>query len=380
MQVNWLPGLLATMMILPGFASAGTPDCPLRNARFSVDSPLVDLLLSDAAKSVINRHAGGGVARIPAMISGTRAPTFGAIVTLRSVFEMGFVPAPPDLARLETDLAALPVTAAERAARCERYDDERPRFAKPAAGKPRLLLFGKITGFRDDPSVNAAQVALLSMAANKGWSIVATDKGGAMHSSVLRNFDVVIWNNISGDVLTLSQRQAFRRFIENGGGFVGIHGSAGDPVYFWDWYADTLIGARFIGHPMEPQFQDARIVLSAGATGVGTGLPREWTMNDEWYSFARSPRTTGASVVAALDERSYKPGRAPYGGQPLSMGDDHPIAWARCVGRGRSFYSAIGHRPETYADANHVRLLEQAIEWAANTGKEKRGKPCSLNP
>ena len=134
---------------------------------------------------------------------------------------------------------------------------------------------------------------------------------------------------------------------------------------------DTLVGARFIGHPMDPQFQDARIVVSAGSTGIDAGLPREWTMNDEWYSFARSPRAAGATVIASLDERSYKPGRDLYGGQSLAMGEDHPIAWAHCVGRGRAFYSALGHRPETYSDAHHLQLLTQAVQWAARDSCQK---------
>jgi len=360
-----LAGVLLGALAAPAFAATRILDCPLRDAPFSVDSPLVDVLLSDAARAVVDRHTGGGVAKIPAMVSGTKAPTFGAIITLRSVFDLGFVATPADMPALEAQLRALPVSAADRAARCERYDDDRPRIGRPTAGKPRVLLFEKITGFRDAPSVDAAHAALEALAARNGWSLVSTDRGGAMHASVLRHFDAVIWNNISGDALTLSQRRAFKRFIEEGGGFVGIHGAAGDPAYFWDWYVDTLIGARFIGHPMEPQFQDARITIAANSTGIDAGLPREWTMNDEWYSFARSPRVIGATVIASLDERSYKPGRAPYGGPALAMGDDHPIAWSRCIGRGRSFYSAIGHRPETYADPHHLRLLEQAVRWAA---------------
>jgi type 1 glutamine amidotransferase len=55
------------------------------------------------------------------------------------------------------------------------------------------------------------------------------------------------------------------------------------------------------------------------------------------------------------------------------MGADHPIAWTRCVGKGRAFYSAIGHLPQTYSDATHLRLLEQAVEWAAQ-GKCDKGE------
>ncbi len=54
------------------------------------------------------------------------------------------------------------------------------------------------------------------------------------------------------------------------------------------------------------------------------------------------------------------------------MGEDHPIAWTRCVGKGRSFYSAIGHRPETYSDAKYQKMLIDAVEWSAN----RKAKGC----
>jgi len=155
--------------------------------------------------------------------------------------------------------------------------------------------------------------------------------------------------------------RAFEDYINNGGGYVGIHGSAGDFIYFWDWYVDTLIGARFIGHAMDPQFQDARVNIETNSSGIGKGLGSGWTMNDEWYSFKASPRDSGATVIATLDESTYSPvGR---GGQDVRMGDDHPIAWSRCLGKGRAFYSGIGHRPEVYSEPNHLQLLQDAILW-----------------
>jgi type 1 glutamine amidotransferase len=210
------------------------------------------------------------------------------------------------------------------------------------------------------------------MARDKGWAIVATDKGGAITPATLAKVDAVIWNNVSGDVLTLSQRAALRSFVERGGGFVAVHGSGGDPAYFWDWYADDLIGARFIGHPNLKHFQPARIVLDAAAGPVANGLPPEWTMTDEWYSFAASPRRHGAHILATLDEASYDP--ATNMGIDLRMGD-HPIVWTRCVRRGRSFYSAIGHQPETYAEPHYRRLLENAVAWAAS-----RSSVCTARP
>ena len=362
-----LAGLL--IALTAGFAvpAAARPvtDCPLRDVPFSVDSPLIDIMLSPAAKAVLEKAAPGRVSKLPARFAGTEPPTFAAILRLREGAAMIGLK-PEAVAAMDTELRALPVTAADKVARCARYDNDVPRFNLPA-GKPRILLFEKINGFRDGPSVDAARAALTAMAERKGWALAITDKGGAFNPRTLRQFDAVIWNNISGDVLSLSQRRAFQTWLNKGGAYVGLHGSAGDPAYFWDWYADSLLGVRFIGHPMGPQFQDARVVVQAPDHPAARGLPREWTMNDEWYSFRTNPRAIGATVIATLDESTYKP----FGmmNQDLRMGADHPLAWTNCVGKGRMFYSAIGHRPETYSEPNHVTLLESAIDWAAVSGK-----------
>lgn len=356
-----LLAMLAAMALSAGGAMARpVTDCPLRDAPFSVESPIVDLLLSPAAKAVIDTQAPAIFQSLPPPFFSTQAPTFAAILTIRELAGMKGL-SPQSLAAIDTALRAVPVMAADRQARCVRYDNDRPTFALPR-GKPRILLFEKMTGFRDGPSVDAARAAFQAMARRKGWALVVTDKGGAMSPAILRRFDAVIWNNVSGDVLTLSQRRAFRTYIEQGGGYVGIHGAAGDPATFWDWYVDDLIGARFAGHPMNPQFQDARVVIDGPANPVASGLPEAWVMSDEWYSFRNNPRAAGADVIATLDESSYRP--IGMVGQTLQMGD-HPIAWTRCVGRGRMVYSAIGHRPETYGDPHYVALLENAVGWAS---------------
>lgn len=334
-------------------------DCPMRDAPFSVDSPLVDLLLSPAARAVVEEVVGPRLAKGPPQFVGTNPPTFAAILTLRKA---GFITAvkPEALPGIDARLRKLPVTAADKVARCARYDNDVPKFDLPA-GKPRLLLFEKINGFKDTPSVNAAHAALVAMATRNGWAIAATEKAGAFNPATLAQFDAVIWNNISGDVLTLSQRRALQQYLARGGGFIGVHGSAGDPVWFWDWYADTLIGARFLAHPMAPQFQEARIAVDRSHP-LATALPDEWRMSDEWYSFTTNPRKVGAQVLLTLDESTYSP--IGMMKDDLRMGD-HPLAWTNCVGKGRMFYSAIGHLPETYSQPQNVAMLEGAIKWVA---------------
>ncbi len=363
MRKSRWPLVAALSLTISGLVSmpvAAKPvtDCPLRDAPFSVDSPLIDILLSPSAKAIVETATGKSFDKGPPRFVGTTPPTFAAILTLRSasMFTGLKAEALPDI---DARLRKLPVTDADRLARCARYDNDVPAL-KLQPGKPHILLFEKINGFKDEPSVNAAHAAFVDMARRKGWNLVTTDKAGAINPMTLKQFDAVVWNNVSGDVLTLSQRAAFRQFLESGGGFVGVHGSAGDPSYFWDWYADKLIGARFEGHPMSPQFQEARIAVDK-ANSLAAGLPAEWRMTDEWYSFSTNPRKAGAKVILSLDESTYNP-VGPMN-VDLRMGD-HPLAWTNCIGNGRMFYSAIGHRPETYSQPEYVTLLETALAWA----------------
>lgn len=358
-------------------------DCPLRDKPFSLNTPLIDVLLAPAATQAVDAAALKFLKRLPIFFKSTQAPTFAAIISLE---EAGFFAraSADELSAIGLALRQVAVTPEIKAARCARYDDERPVFAK-GKGLPRLLLFEKITGFKDTPSVDAAHMAFLSMAqrrgweiaTRRGWEIATTDKGGAINSATLKQFDAIIWNNVSGDVLTLKQRRALQHYIKNGGGFVAVHGSAGDPHYFWDWYADELIGARFTGHPAAPQFQEGRLKVDDGQSAIVRGLPPEFVLRDEWYSFAKSPRQSGAHVLLTLDETSYKPIGM---GRDIRMGADHPIAWTRCVGDGRSFYAAPGHLPEIYAEPHYVLLLEQAVLWAIGQGETscKNGAEAKL--
>jgi type 1 glutamine amidotransferase len=80
-----------------------------------------------------------------------------------------------------------------------------------------------------------------------------------------------------------------------------------------------------------------------------------WTRTDEWYDFRRNPRDV-ATVLITIDETTYSGG---------TMGADHPMTWLRTYDGGRSFYTALGHTPESYADPAFRTLLANAVEWAA---------------
>lgn len=340
-------------------------DCPAAfRAYSSGGTPLLDLLLNPEAKAVVDRDLPGFLAKLPPMLTKPTPPTLADILTIRGMSSEFFPIPEAALDKLDKDLALVPVTREAAITRCARYDHTPPVLPDKLA-HPAILIFSKSNGFRDDPSVNAAEAAFKAMAGRRHWTLFFTENAAVFNASDLKRFDAVVWNNVSGDVLTVAQRTAFKAYLENGGGFAGVHGSGGDFFYDWDWYADTLIGARFKGHPMSPQFQAAKLMVEDGANPIVHGVQPEWTMTDEWYSFKTDPHQAGAHVLVTLDEKSYKP---TAGKVDLRMGN-HPIAWTQCIGKGRSFYTAIGHRPESYSEPNTNRLIEQGLTWAAGLGQ-----------
>lgn len=232
----------------------------------------------------------------------------------------------------------------------------------PELSRPAILVFSKTNAFIHKDAIPAAKVALQAMAESNGWSTYFTDNGAVHNSSQLAQFDAIVWNNVSGDVLTAEQRRDFKSYIENGGGFVGIHAAGDNSHEGWSWYTDTVIRAKFTGHPMSPQFQDAVIRIEDVDNPIVRHLPPAWERNDEWYSFEESPRKYGSHILGNLDESTYSP---EFFGKDIVMGDDHPVIWQHCIKAGRIFYSALGHTAESFSETAHTTLLRNAIAWAA---------------
>ena len=359
---------IAYLMMLCTAARGAVPaetDCPAAFRTYSTaGTPILDLLLNPETKAIVDRDAPGFLAGLPKMLTGGTPPTLADILTIRQLSAEGAPLSEEALDKMDKDLALVKPTHESAVARCARYDHTPPEL--PAILKhPAILVFSKSNGFRDNPSVSAGEAAVNAMAEKENWTVFSTDNAAVFNAAELKHFDAVVWNNVSGDVLTLSQRRDFKAYIEKGGGFAAFHGSGGDPYYDWDWYVDTLIGARFLGHPAAPQFQAAKVKVDDKNDAIVKGLEPEWTMTDEWYSFKSDPRKKGAHVLLTLDESTYSPMARKNN---LRMGDDHPIAWTQCVGNGRSFYAAIGHRPEGYTEPNTSKLLEQGVAWAAGLG------------
>ena len=242
------------------------------------------------------------------------------------------------------------------------YEYEAPVI--PSMERPAILVLSKANGFVHVDALPAGEAMLKRIATENDWDIYTTANAATHNPEDLARFQVVIWNNVSGDVLTGEQRVALKDWIDQGGGWVGIHASGGDPFYKWDWYVDTLIGAQFVGHTMDPQFQDADVLVIDPEAEVTAHLDSPWNVpNEEWYAFDSNPRDKGYEILLAMDEGSYiTRGETLFGND--RMEGEHPIAWRHQLGEGRAIYSAIGHQGATYSIPQFQQLMENAIRWA----------------
>ncbi|MFE4800651.1 ThuA domain-containing protein [Streptomyces sp. NPDC056708] len=163
-------------------------------------------------------------------------------------------------------------------------------------------------------------------------------------------FEAVVFLSTSGDVLTPAGRTQLSRYVESGGGFVGVHAAA-CTEYVWPYYGQ-LLGARFARHP---DYQQGVVLIEDAQHPATRHLPRAWTFDDEWYDFQDSPRAA-THVLAVADETSYQGG---------GMGADHPIVWCRQQGKGRVFYTALGHSSRAWEDPLFMEHVAGGIFWAA---------------
>ncbi len=245
------------------------------------------------------------------------------------------------------------------------YETEKPSINFPA-NQPAVLLFSKTTGFRHGESIDASKPIFREMGRRNNWFVYETEEGGVFNREQLGHFKAVIFDNSTGRVLNDEQQQALSQYVEAGGALLGIHGS-GDGSHHWPWYETNLLGARFSHHPLNPQLQktDVRVDTGVDSTLV-RNLPPSWTHTDEWYIFFSQPKDV--KIVSYINGDKIIPsGNLLFiKDKNFGMGKYHPVAWYRTVGKGKTFYTSMGHNAVVWQDANFVNLLENAVWWTLN--------------
>jgi len=236
--------------------------------------------------------------------------------------------------------------------------------APPPTHKKHVLVIAEANGWQHD-SIPDAMDAVYTMGKESGlWDTeLRTDSGPLTFETIARNgknlkyFDAVVFASTSGEMdLNDEQKHALLAFVHDmGRGFVGIH-AALDTNFKWPEYGE-MIGGYFDQHPWgtfnapirneQPDFPIVRHFPAAFHKWDEIYQPRDWSRAD-------------VDVLLSLD-----PAQLNYSVPSIHRSDhDFAVAWVKQYGKGRVFYSSLGHTPESWQDPDIRTMYFEAIKWA----------------
>lgn len=226
-------------------------------------------------------------------------------------------------------------------------------LAATRAAKHKVLYLTHSAGFKHQVLPLSEQI-LKEMGEKSGlFDATITQDCSIISREGLKPFSAVVFYTTGELPVSEEQKAALIDFIKSGKGFVGIH-SATDTFYKWAEYGD-LIGGYFDGHPWHEEITAKVENREHPAT---THLGPSFEITDEIYQFKNFSRDR-VNVVLSLDVASVdlaKPG-------VRREDKDFALAWWRDYGRGRVFYTALGHRPEVWQDERFQKHLLGALRW-----------------
>jgi type 1 glutamine amidotransferase len=176
-----------------------------------------------------------------------------------------------------------------------------------------------------------------------------------MTRDALKKYDAIIFANTTGD-LPLPEREALVDFVKSGKAFVGMH-SASDTFHGWRPYIDMLGGEFRIHH------EQARIecINQDPAHPATKHLGPTFQVTDEIYLMTNFARAKVHGLLA-VDKH---PNEATLDKHPLELPlGDYPVAWSRQFGKGRIFYTSLGHREDVWLSEAYQQHILGGIKWA----------------
>ena len=234
---------------------------------------------------------------------------------------------------------------------------------KPASPQKHILIISQTNGFEHD-SVPNAQATIWQMGHDtRLWDAeirtdtkLITKKKLDKNAKNLDYFDALVFASTTGELdLSEDQKKDMLAFIKDDGkGFVGVH-AALDTNYKWPEYGE-MIGGWFNEHPWSTF--DAPIVLEDPNFPAVRHFPKAFTKRDEIYQ-AKEWSRDKVNVLLRLDETKLELNN------PRVHRQDHDfaVAWSKMYGKGRVFYSTLGHTPESWDDPDITKMYLEAIKW-----------------
>ncbi|MBK8390347.1 MAG: ThuA domain-containing protein [Saprospiraceae bacterium] len=223
-------------------------------------------------------------------------------------------------------------------------------------GRKRVLVYIKNgNGYVHDNRA-ASITCIQKIGKNNGFIVDHSDNPADINEENLKKYQAIVLSNTNNETFdTDGQKLAFQRFIEAGGGLVGIHSASGYERK-WPWFTAAL-GGRFKRHPPLQKF-DVKVV---DANHPSTAhLNETWKWEDEcYYTFHLNPEihTLLAADLSTVNDSL----KVDYPGEVF--GNLFPLSWYMENYNGRQWYTALGHKIEYYEDPTFVQHLTGGIIW-----------------
>jgi type 1 glutamine amidotransferase len=250
--------------------------------------------------------------------------------------------------------AALLVALAIILAQTGAGEAARNHATSAARAKHKVLYLTHSAGFKHDV-LPVSEEIMKEMGERTGaFEVTATKDCSLISRDSLKQYDAVVFYTTGELPITDEQKAAFLDFIKSGKGFVGIH-SATDTFYKWPEYGE-LIGGYFDQHPWH---QDVTINVEDNKHPATRHLGKSFQLKDEIYQFKDFSRSR-VHVLLSLDTSSVDLTKPAV----HRTDKDFALAWWRNYGKGRVFYTALGHREEVWRDARFQQMMIGALEWA----------------
>lgn len=229
------------------------------------------------------------------------------------------------------------------------------------SSKPTVLVFFKTGGYYHE-SIPTGVKAIQDLGDKNGFNVDTTTNANMFAEDSLKKYAALVFLSSTGEILSGNQEIAVERYMQAGGGFVGIH-AATDAEYDWSWYV-KMIGASFKSHPAN---QEATLIINDKNHPSTDSLPATWTRKDEWYNFKNL--NPDVKVLISIDEKSYQGGE---------NGDKHPMAWYHNFDGGRVFYTELGHTNESFSEPLYLKHILGGIQYAIGDNTADYSKARSV--
>lgn len=208
----------------------------------------------------------------------------------------------------------------------------------------RVLILSMTAGWRHG-NIETGVTTLKARFEKAGFVVEATEDRAAITASYLSQFRAIVLLSTTADFLGASDGaplQALMQFVAAGGGILGIH-AAGDGYRCGPY--QQLIGGTFRSHPGNVREATCRTI---GDHVAIVELPKSFQATDEFYLYYNFRESNKVLIeCTSLDGK-----------------EQLPIAWHRTYGKGRIFYSGLGHEEAYWSNEMMLdKHLLPALQW-----------------